>query len=799
MATVYIADDLRHGRRVAIKLLTPELGAIIGGERFLTEIRVTANLQHPHILGLIDSGETDGLLFYVMPYVEGETLRGRLERERQLPVSEALRITREVGSALDYAHRRGVIHRDIKPENVLLLDGQAMVADFGIALAASRAGGARLTETGLSLGTPSYMSPEQAGGERDLDARSDQYSLACMLYEMLAGQPPHSGPTVQAVLAAVLTREPEALDVLRTTVPAHVADAVQVALAKLPADRFETTAHFLTALEQPAPGTTTTGRRATAARGASPRAKRMSAAIVAGVAIAGLALGGAGGWFSRASRTSPLPRYQFAIEGARSSVLGEMIAISPDGSTLAYWAADGERFTLYARSLDNLQPRALTTLGANDQVIDFPFFSPDGKQVGFTTARALRRVSLDGAEQMIVTALPGGLLAGAAWTDAAEIIYSLDGILMRVPATGGAATRVERHGADSTTFIHSLAALPGGERVLGVRDFGMQAELGVLTLSTGEFHATMRGVSPMYLASGHLVFGRLDGSIWSQPFDLSSGDTTGSATRIAQGAIVRFDAVARMAASRTGVVSWVTSQATEALLQLSDNGVSPRTLTQNTRLWGPRLSPTGRQIVFAKYDAMNPVLADLWIYDVASGTDQRLTSGGVEQRDFNDATWSRDGRWLAMSANDSAGPAGKHLYLMPADASAAPRKLLDRAGTQWPSDFSPDGTWLVFTDRQDERLRSIWAAPVDGSSAPRANVKTPYNATATALEIATVSAGVEFTVTARRQSLPVAFPEFSEHAQYDVSADGKRMVLLTLPSAPNRILISTSAMDSTAR
>jgi len=315
--------------------------------------------------------------------------------------------------------------------------------------------------------------------------------------------------------------------------------------------------------------------------------------------------------------------------------------------------------------------------------------------------------------------------------------------------------------------------------------------------------------------------------------------------------------VARMAASRTGVVSWVTSQATEALLQLSDNGVSPRTLTQNTRLWGPRLSPTGRQIVFAKYDAMNPVLADLWIYDVASGTDQRLTSGGVEQRDFNDATWSRDGRWLAMSANDSAGPAVKHLYLMPADASAAPRKLLDRAGTQWPSDFSPDGKWLVFTDRPDARLRSIWVVPVDGSSAPRAIVKTPYSAaagrispdgrwiayhaddtgqnevyvqpfpgpgarvristaggrmpawsrggaelyyaTATALEIATVSAGAESTVTARRQSLPVAFPEFSEHAQYDVSADGKRMVLLTLPSAPNRILISTSAVNSTPR
>ena len=183
-----------------------------------------------------------------MPYVEGESLRARLDRERQLSVSDAVRITREVGSALDYAHRRGIIHRDIKPETVPRLDGQAMVVDFGIALAASRAGGSRLTETGLSLGTPSYMSPVQAGGERDLDARSDQYSLARMLYEMLAGQPPHTGPTVQAVMAAVLTREPEALDVLRTTVPAHVSEAVSIALAKLPADRFEATAQFLSAL-----------------------------------------------------------------------------------------------------------------------------------------------------------------------------------------------------------------------------------------------------------------------------------------------------------------------------------------------------------------------------------------------------------------------------------------------------------------------------------------------------------------------------------------------------------------------
>ena len=193
MATVYLAEDVRHDRRVALKVLRPELAAVIGAERFLAEIKLTANLQHPHILPLFDSGEADGYLFYVMPFVEGETLRDRLNREKQLPVADAVRITTEVASALDYAHRHGVIHRDIKPENILLHDGQALVADFGIALAASKAGGARMTETGMSLGTPHYMSPEQAMGEREITARSDVYALGAVLYEMLTGEPPFTG------------------------------------------------------------------------------------------------------------------------------------------------------------------------------------------------------------------------------------------------------------------------------------------------------------------------------------------------------------------------------------------------------------------------------------------------------------------------------------------------------------------------------------------------------------------------------------------------------------------------------
>jgi serine/threonine-protein kinase len=219
MAVVYLARDGRHDRRVAIKVLNPELGAILGVERFLSEIRVTANLQHPNVLPLFDSGEAAGLLYYVMPFVEGETLRARLDRERQLPVDEALRIAVGIANAAEYAHSHGIVHRDLKPENILLQSGQPIVADFGIALAVSKAGGARLTQTGMSLGTPMYMSPEQATGDRIVDARSDVYAIGAMLYEMLAGEPPHTGSTTQAIIARILTDPPRPLRSVRPAVP----------------------------------------------------------------------------------------------------------------------------------------------------------------------------------------------------------------------------------------------------------------------------------------------------------------------------------------------------------------------------------------------------------------------------------------------------------------------------------------------------------------------------------------------------------------------------------------------------
>ena len=249
MATVYLARDIRHRRQVALKLLDPELGAVIGAERFLAEIEVTANLQHPNLLPLFDSGEADGLLYYVMPYVAGESLRAKLTREKQLPVEEAVQIAAAVASALDYAHRHGVVHRDLKPENILLHEDQPLVADFGIALAISKAADQRITQTGISLGTPQYMSPEQATGDRTVDGRSDIYSLGVITYEMLTGEPPHSGKTTQSIIAKVVMDRPRSIRLSRDSVPVYVEAAVSRALAKVPADRFHTAREFGAALQ----------------------------------------------------------------------------------------------------------------------------------------------------------------------------------------------------------------------------------------------------------------------------------------------------------------------------------------------------------------------------------------------------------------------------------------------------------------------------------------------------------------------------------------------------------------------
>ncbi len=472
MATVYLAHDLKHDRDVAIKVLRPDLGAALGGERFLSEIRTTARLQHPHILPLLDSGDAAGLLYYVMPLVTGETLRARLERERQLPVADAVRIAREVASALDYAHRQNVIHRDIKPENILLHDGSALVADFGIALAVQTAGGQRMTQTGLSLGTPQYMSPEQAMGERTIDARSDLYALGAVTDEMLVGEAPFIGNSVQAIVARVLTEEPRGIGVQRKSVPAGVEQAVLRALEKLPADRFESAKEFIDALGRE--DSSTVARAGGTARGA-----RWSRATVAMAATAALfAISTVGLWRARtpsqAAPSTGVVRFPLvSTDSLRADPRTTTpFAISPDGRTIVFGAqgADG-RNGLWVRALDDARARRLE----NTDDVGNPSISPDGESVAFVSENnTIRRMRLSGGSVTTVTTVDGGT-ASIAWLTADTLIFE---------NLRGAAAGIQRIGASGGTPATLVPVDSAAGERLQRRPFVLRRERLVLFAST---------------------------------------------------------------------------------------------------------------------------------------------------------------------------------------------------------------------------------------------------------------------------------------------------------------------------
>jgi serine/threonine-protein kinase len=409
-------------------VLRPELAAVIGAERFLSEIKTTANLQHPHILPLFDSGEAGTresgagtFLYYVMPYVEGESLRDRLTREKQLPIADAVRIASEVASALDYAHRQGVIHRDIKPENILLHDGRALVADFGIALAASKAGGTRMTETGMSLGTPHYMSPEQAMGEREITARSDVYALGCVLYEMLLGEPPFTGPTAQAIVAKVMTAEPAALSAQRKSIPPAVEDAVLTALEKLPADRFASAAEFADAL-----GGGKTPSMSTRAVRAKPPARPVAllALLAATAAIAALAIWG----LLRQSSSAGPTVYDAALPDSAPMTFGATtlttsygasfrnLSLAPAGDFAIYAARQGDSTSLWYRSLRDGSVRPIA--GTRGAVA--PRISPDGSRVAFLLGDRVMVAPVSGGEPR--TLLDGLLAMSGEWISPTQLL-----------------------------------------------------------------------------------------------------------------------------------------------------------------------------------------------------------------------------------------------------------------------------------------------------------------------------------------------------------------------------------------
>ncbi len=710
MATVYLARDVRHERKVAIKVLRPELAARLGSERFVQEIKVTANLQHPNILPLYDSGAADEFLYYVMPYVEGESLRAKIDRDRQLSVEETIAIARAVAGALGYAHEHGIVHRDIKPENVLLQGGQALVADFGIALAVSAAGGARLTETGLRIGTPQYMSPEQAAGDRTLDARSDIYSMGAITYEMLTGDPPHSASSVQAVTAKILSEKPSPISQSRDLVPANVDAAIQRALAKSPADRFARAAHFADALSNPGFRLPETGHVSIAAARTAPRRTIWLWAAASATLVIGLFAG----WSLRTA-TSPRaglneagPAVFFLPLDSGAAVPGYP-AVSPDGTMLVYPAGEAGSNRLYLRRLDEPNPTPVPrTEGALSA-----FFSPDGEWVGFVTDQSMKKIRLkDGSEGVIAPYVEG--LAGATWREDDTILFATlpGGSLFEVPASGGVPRPlvIAQHSFASGFFFPHY--LPGGEAVV----FNTETAgglMGVLDLKTGEHKTFGRGLRPIFIETGHLIFANPQGRLAIQKFDLSHLDTIGTPSVLPEELGVGLGN-AFYSASRGGTLAIIRAAGTDLDLALFDRTGREEMLFRNGGFWAPRFSPDGNQIAFG---ARNP--DDIWIYDFPTKTRRRFTLDGASN---NDPTWSPDGKQIAFSANR---PSRKDLLVRNTDGSGSERQLVVREGLQWPSAWTRDG-FILFTDVPLDEDRNIWAVKADGSEPPFPYLDTPF-------------------------------------------------------------------------
>ena len=723
MATVYLAQDLRHDRKVAVKVLRPELAAVIGGERFLAEIKTTANLQHPHILPLHDSGEAGGTVFYVMPFIEGESLRDRLNRERQLPVADAVRVASEVASALDYAHRHHVIHRDIKPENILLLDGSALVADFGIALAVSSAGGSRMTETGMSLGTPYYMSPEQAMGEREITAKSDVYALGATLYEMLVGEPPFTGPSAQAIIARVVTEEPRSLALQRRTIPPHVEAAVLTALSKLPADRFATAAEFAEALAHPERTTATTrALPAYAGFGAGPWRRWFFAA--AGIAVVSLGLAGWGWLRARAASRQPTSWQYIALgDSAMFSTLDPAIAMSPDGSNLVFEDGRPDR-GLWIKHRGVLDPTGIPgTARARN-----PIFSPDGSWIAFVADGHLKKVPVTGGVTVTLADSVGNGFGGTAWLDDGTLVYvsARLGGLNRVSAAGGPSSVVLKEGdLPGGGGIGTPMALPGSGAVLFpyCSSACLTMSLYALDLRTGKTKRLMdEVVQGSYLPGGRLLYVRRDGVALVAPFDVKRMELTGPAVPVLEGVQVDLNSgFALLAWSTSGSLVYVRGlggSPDNALVRVTRAGLA----TPIDSAWFGQfnsfaLSPDGRRMAVGVGAGSG---LNIWVKQLDNGPFTRLTFGNQDRRPL----WSPDGRSVAFirdTLNTSA------VYVRPADGSGQDRRLAHLERQVQEAVWSRDGKWmLVRTDNGTAGAGDIVAIRLSDST-QQPVVATPFS------------------------------------------------------------------------
>ncbi len=706
MATVYLAEDLKHKRQVAVKVLKPELAAVLGAERFVQEITTTASLQHPHILPLFDSGEADSFLYYVMPYIKGETLRSKLDRETQFGIDEAVKITSDVADALDYAHRNGIIHRDIKPENILLHDGRPMVADFGIALAVSAAAGGRMTETGLSLGTPHYMSPEQATAEKEITARADVYSLGSVLYEMLAGEPPHLGNSAQQIIMKIIADDARPITELRKSVPNNVAAAVAKSLEKLPADRFASARELAEALRDT--GFTTPslsgGAASLAAQSGQVSKRRWQVALAANVVL--LAALAAMWLRPRADVAVSRQRvvlWQQPFEAALSPGIrryANQAAIAPDGSSIVYADTVDDGWHLFRK----LRGEGTPTVMAGTEGGQSPFFSPDGRWIGYVTVdEKLRKVPVDGGNPITLSEDVGVTHHTATWLDDDTIIFvRSDGQdLHTVPADGGTSSVVTGEDALGQGTPH-MSPLPGGRGILFTRCPGncsVASSVNVFDFETDSAHVLVpNAAGAWYSPTGHLLYTDRSGGLFAAGFDLDR-------LKLTTGAVPVIDDVAptSFTLSPSGSVLYTVASgsgsASELVWVTRDGSVTPLDSAWQGTFEYPALSPDGEALAVS----LNDGSTQLWVRQSDGRRLQLTQDGEVNWR----PSWTSDGLSLTFLSNrrGGEGPNNYDAFMMPADGSAPAELLLRHTFGLWEAELTPDGEWLVI--RSDEDGRAI--------------------------------------------------------------------------------------------
>jgi serine/threonine-protein kinase len=718
MAKVFLARDLRHNRRVALKVLRPDLGAVLGVDRFQAEIQVTANLQHPNLLPLFDSGAAGELLFYVMPFVEGETLRHRIDREKQLPVDEAVRIANAIAEALDYAHRQGVVHRDLKPENVLLRESVPMVADFGIALAVANAGGNRITQTGLSLGTPMYMSPEQATGDRAIDGRTDIYSLGALTYEMLTGEPPHTGSTSQAIIARVLTEKPRSIRASRASVPVHVAATVEKALEKLPADRWPTAREFSEALSGARPMPTTadsyTPELTTRATRRRIGLREGIAWVVAASAIATTAY--------IATRREPEPVAARLVAELPDSFVPQStpfthVAISADGRRIAVIGLKANTPMVYVRSL--VDPTFSVVRGSEGAAS--VALSPDGEWLAFHVRShgVFKLPIVGGTPQPVGDSAKDG--SYPRWGGSGEIVFrTFSGALVIAPADGSMPRVVA---IDSSGATDAPSLLPGGGDVLISRRRGNARTLALVSTADGRVtDLNMDGFGATYSA-GRVVFGRPLGMVFSAPFSLSKRAFTGPATLLLQGVGMASGLSPELSLAGNGTLIYISGSTSvvRSMVTVDRQGIE-QLLSREDRQYGePRVSPDGRHIAVRIGESSD--LSDVWVYDVSAGSLTPLTTDRKSVR----PEWSRDG--TAIVTIDAGTKDSQLVRSRPWDGNGA-IQTLRRGGGINSQDYigtvsiGPPHGWSAFR-LNNASIGDVGIAPTDSLQALRPFVATP--------------------------------------------------------------------------